>query len=69
MIIQRRVFKAKTGQAPAVVGKVKEIIQMTQEFNRGTNRVYTDYLSGETDRVAWEFEVAPRQAAHRGVCA
>ena len=57
MIVQRRVFKAKIGQAPAVVSKIKEFIQVTREFNWGPSRVYTDYLSGETDRVAWEFEV------------
>ena len=57
MIVQRRLFEAKTGQAPAVVDKVKEFIKITEKYNWGTSRVYTDYLSGETDRVAWEFEV------------
>jgi len=57
MIVQRRIFKAKVGQAPTVASKVKEFVKITKDFGWGQSRIYTDYLSGETDRVAWEVEI------------
>ena len=58
MIVQRRIFQAKVGQAGAVVAKLKEAESL---FNGAdwwpTGRVYSDYHSGATDRVAWEIEI------------
>ncbi len=57
MITQRRVFQAKPGAAGAVVAKMKEF-QPTFESQGGPPcRIYTDLLSGHTDRVVWEFQI------------
>lgn len=58
MIIQRRIFQAKIGQAGAVVAKLKEgenLFNAAGLWPKG--RIYSDYQSGATDRVAWEVEV------------
>ena len=57
MIVERRVFQAKVGQSGAVVGKLKEAENLFRGVGLPTGRVYTDYFSGATDRVAWEIEV------------
>jgi hypothetical protein len=57
MIVERRVFQAKLGQAGAVVGKLKEAAELFSGAGWPNGRIYTDYHSGSTDRVAWEIEV------------
>ncbi len=57
MIVQRRIFQAKVGQAGAVVAKLKEAENLFARADGWpTGRVYSDYHSGATDRVAWEIE-------------
>ena len=56
MITQRRLFQAKVGQAGQVVAKVKEFESSFERFGGPTNRIYTDMMSGQTDRVVWEFD-------------
>lgn len=57
MITERRVFQAKVGQASAVVALVKEAQGMFGGGLGPASRIYTDYMSGRTDRVAWEMDV------------
>ena len=57
MIIQRRVFQAKVGQAAAVVAKVREYEALMQQRGWPAGRIYTDLYSGHTDRVAWEIDM------------
>jgi hypothetical protein len=58
VIIERRVFQAKVGQSAAVVAKFKEFGELSKQQNlRPSPRIYTDYLSGHTDRVAVEWEM------------
>ena len=57
MIIQRRVFQAKVGQAAAVVAKVREYEALMQQRGWPAGRIYTDLYSGHTDRVAWEIDL------------
>ena len=57
MITQRRVFRAKPGASSAVVSKLKEFQPIVERVGGPPRRIYTDLLSGETDRVVWEFDV------------
>jgi len=57
MITQRRVFRAKPGCSSAVVNKLKEFQSIVAQVGGPPRRIYTDHLSGETDRVVWEFDV------------
>ena len=56
MITQRRVFQEKIGQAGQVVAKMKEFQPLFEKYGGPTTRIYTDLLSGTTDRVVWEFD-------------
>ena len=56
MITQRRIFQAKIGQAGQVVAKMKEFQPSFEKFGGASSRIYTDLLSGNTDRVVWEFD-------------
>jgi len=56
MITQRRVFHAKPGAAGAVVQKMKEFQPLLEQVGGSHVRIYTDLLSGDTDRVVWEFD-------------
>ncbi len=56
MITERRVFQAKTGEAAAVVAKLKEAQPMLEKLGYPAGRIYTDYYSGRSDRVVWEFD-------------
>src|SRR5207244_12166027 len=57
VITHRRIFQAKVGQAAAVVAHVKEFqANIEPKMGGQRSRVYTDLLSGATDRVAWEFD-------------
>jgi hypothetical protein len=56
MITERRVFQAKTGEAASVVAKLKEAHPMLEKLGYSTGRIYTDFYSGRTDRVVWEFD-------------
>ena len=56
MIIQRRVFRAKPGQAGGVVEKMKEIQPVFERAGGPPARIYTDFFSGDTDTVVWEFD-------------
>ena len=56
MITQRRVFQAKVGAAGTVVEKLKEFQQIFTMAGGPQCRIYTDRLSGDTDRVVWEFD-------------
>ncbi len=56
MITQRRVFQAKPGAPGAVVAKMKEFQAIFTMAGGPHCRIYTDHLSGHTDRVVWEFD-------------
>ncbi len=56
MITERRVFQAKTGEASAVVTKLKEAKPMLDKVGFKLGRIYTDFYSGRSDRVVWEFD-------------
>ena len=57
MITQRRVFQAKPGAAGGVVTKMKEFQDIFDKQGGPACRIYTDLLSGTTDRVVWEFDI------------
>ena len=57
MITQRRVFQAKPGAAANVVAKMREFQPIFDRQGGPTCRIYTDLLSGHTDRVVWEFDI------------
>ena len=57
VIVERRVFQAKVGQAGAVVSKLKEAEKLFSGVGSPGGRIYSDYHSRATDRVAWEIEV------------
>ncbi len=56
MITERRVFQAKIGEATAVVAKLREAQPMLAKFGYKVGRIYTDYYSGQADRVVWEID-------------
>ena len=56
MITQRRVFQAKVGESGQVVEKMKEFQPYFEKVGGPTSRIYTDFFSGNTDRVVWEFD-------------
>lgn len=56
MVTERRVFKVKIGEAAAVVAKLKEAQPMLGKLGYLAGRIYTDYYSGQADRVVWEFD-------------
>lgn len=57
MITQRRVFQAKPGAAAAVAAKMKEFQPILEKLGGPSSRIYTDFYSGHTDQVAWEYDV------------
>lgn len=57
MVTQRRIFQAHPGSGAAVVEKMKEYQTIFDQHGGPSARIYTDQLSGETDRVVWEFDV------------
>ena len=57
MITQRRVFQAKPGSAAAVIEKMKGFQPIFEKQEGPQCRIYTDLLSGHTDRVVWEFDI------------
>ena len=57
MITQRRLFQAKPGASAGVVGKMKEFQTIFEKHGGPSARIYTDLLSGHTDRVVWEFDI------------
>ena len=57
MITQRRMFQAKPGAAGNVVVKMKEFQSIFEQHGGPACRIYTDQLSGHTDRVVWEFDI------------
>jgi hypothetical protein len=57
MITQRRVFQARPGLAAAVVAKMKEFQPIFEKHGGPGTRIYTDFFSGQTDRVVWEFDI------------
>ncbi len=56
MITERRIFQAKTGEAAAVVARIKEAQPIIEKLGSPASRIYTDFYSGRTDRVVWEFD-------------
>jgi hypothetical protein len=56
MITERRIFKARVGGAAAVVAKLQEAQPMLGKLGYPIGRIYTDFYSGQTDRVVWEFD-------------
>lgn len=57
MITQRRIFQAHPGSGGAVVEKMKEFQAIFEQHGGPHTRIYTDQLSGPTDRIVWEFDV------------
>ena len=57
MITQRRVFQAKSGSSGEVVEKMKEFQPIFERAGGPKARIFTDFFSGPTDRVVWEFDV------------
>ena len=51
MITQRRVLQAKVGAAGAAGAKMKEVQPIFEAHGGPADRVYTDFMSGSTDRV------------------
>ena len=51
-----RVFQSKPGAAADVVAKMKEFRSIFERHGGPSCRIYTDYFSGNTDRVVWEFD-------------
>ena len=56
MITERRIFQAKTGEAAAVLAKLKEAQPILDKLGNPISRIYTDFYSGPTDRVVWELD-------------
>lgn len=56
MITERRVFQAKIGEAVAVVASLKEAQPILGKLGYPAGRIYTDFYSGQADRVVWEFD-------------
>ncbi|MBI2866760.1 MAG: hypothetical protein HYX97_00325 [Chloroflexi bacterium] len=56
MVTQRRIFKAKVGKSTDVVRMIKAFDERYAKAGLKGARVYTDYLSGPTDTVVWEFD-------------
>jgi hypothetical protein len=55
-LVHRRVFHAKPGMSSPLVEHIHEFAKMAAA--QGTtvdDRILTDYLSGRTDRVVWEW--------------
>ena len=57
MITQRRVFRAKPGEAGAVVATMKAFQPILEKASGVGSRIYTDLYSGHTDQVVWEFDL------------
>ena len=57
MVPQRRVFQAKPGVTGAVVAKMNEFQPIFESQGGPPCRIYTDRLSGHTDRVVWAFQI------------
>jgi hypothetical protein len=57
MITQRRVFQAKPGAAAGIVAKMQEFQTIFEKAGGPPARIYTDFFSGNTDRVVWEFDI------------
>jgi len=59
-IIERRVFHGKVNSADQLVKLMKEGSKIMEAagVEPSKTRILTDYLSGRTDRVVWEIEVA-----------
>ena len=58
-IINRRIFYAKVGQSGPLVDHLREFGKMAAQYGATVKeRLLTDYQSGRTDRVVWEWEVA-----------
>ncbi len=57
-IINRRVFYAKVGQAGPLAEHLREFGKLAAQYGASVKeRILTDYQSGRTDRVVWEWEV------------
>ncbi len=59
-IIERRIFHGKINSADQLVELMREGNKMMESagVDPSKTRILTDYLSGRTDRVVWEYEVA-----------
>ena len=58
-IVHRRVFYAKVGMAGPLVEHLREFGKlMAKHGSSPKDRVLTDYMSGRTDRVVWEWEMS-----------
>ena len=58
-IIHRRTFYAKVGQAGPLVAHLREFGKIAAQYGVAPKeRFLTDYQSGRTDRVVWEWEIA-----------
>ena len=57
MIVSRRTFQAKVGRGGAVIENLKKTQAIVSASGLQSGRILTDYLSGATDRIAWELEV------------
>ena len=56
-LVHRRVFYAKVGMSGPLVEQLREFGKIAAGQGEGLNeRILTDYLSGRTDRVVWEWE-------------
>ena len=56
-LVHRRVFYAKVGMAAQLVEHLREFGNIAVGQGEALKeRVLTDYLSGRTDRVVWEWE-------------
>ncbi len=56
MITQRRVFQAKVGASDTVIANIKGFESAMRKHGFPAGRIFTDFHSGRTDRVAWEVD-------------
>ena len=57
-IIHRRTFYAKVGGAGPLVEHLREFGKLAAQYGLELDqRILTDFQSGRTDRVVWEWEV------------
>lgn len=57
MFTERRIFQAKVGEAAAVVALLKDFDSKSSSMGMPAGRIYTDHLSGSTDRVVWVHDI------------
>ncbi|MEE9199783.1 MAG: hypothetical protein V3U26_08345 [Dehalococcoidia bacterium] len=67
MITNRRIYQGKPGTAVTIVAMLKEYQELASKLvERPPYRIYTDCLSGHTDRVVLELDIESLGALEKG---